>query len=320
MDSNRENENEKNSVDNICTEVLHILNALKYPDLSRQMEERKPYIFERINCKIDRDKAGCSIKKSKRSLYGKYLGVACIVLSFLPVAAVSYYMGYAMEKEMSAQAQVDIDVPYGIVSRITLPDGSLVVLNGGSRLSYPAAFDKNRQMYLSGEGFFEIIKDEKHPCTVDTRNISVKVLGTRFSFKAYEEDEQTVLTLEEGSLSAIPVYKNKKECILLNPDQQLILNHQTGDLRRKTVQANDYTGWKDGRLSFINMSLGEIATVLERRFDIKIMFHSDSIRDEHYYAQFENDENLDQILALLSHKRSWTYVRKNNVINVVENR
>jgi ferric-dicitrate binding protein FerR (iron transport regulator) len=317
MDSNKENE--KNIVDNICTEALQIINALKHPDLSQQMDERKLYIFEQINRKIEADKAEHSEKWNKRSVHIKYLSAACITLFLLVVSAISYYVGYK-EKEMLEQAQVDIYVPYGILSQIRLPDGSLVILNGGSRLSYPASFRKNRQIYLLGEGFFEIIKDEKHPCIVNTKNISVKVLGTRFSFKAYEEDEQTILTLEEGSLSAIPIYKNKKECVFLSPDQQLILNHQTGDLRRKTVQAANYTSWKDGHFSFINMSLGEIATILERRFDVEIAFLSENIREEHYYAQFENNENLEQILDLLSHKRSWTYVRKNNIINVVENK
>jgi ferric-dicitrate binding protein FerR (iron transport regulator) len=318
MDSNKENE--KNIVDNICTEVLQVVNALKHPDLSQQMDDRKSYIFEQINRKIEADKAEYSAKWNKRSIRIRYLSVACIMLLLLAASAVSYYVGYITEKEILEQAQVDINVPYGILSQIRLPDGSLVILNGGSRLSYPASFCKNRQIYLSGEGFFEIIKDEKHPCIVNTKNISVKVLGTRFSFKAYEEDKQTTLTLEEGSLSAISLYNTKKECIFLNPDQQLILNHQTSDLRRKTVQASNYTSWKDGHFSFINMSLGEIATILKRRFDVEIVFASENIRDEYYYAQFENGENLEQILDLLSHKRSWTYVRKNNIINVVENK
>ncbi|MDR1557267.1 MAG: DUF4974 domain-containing protein [Tannerellaceae bacterium] len=318
MDSDKEDE--KNGTDDIYTEVLQIINALKHPDLSQQMEERKACIFEQINHKIDADKTECPIKGKKRNIRMRYLAAVCIVLFFLSVAGTSYYMGYMREKEISAQAQVEVYVPNGVLSRIGLPDGSLVILNGGSRLSYPASFSKDRQIYLSGEGFFEIKKDEKHPCIINTKNISVKVLGTRFSFKAYEEDKQTILTLEEGSLSAIPIYKNKKECIFLNPDQQLILNHQTGDLRRRNVRADNYTVWKDGHLYFINMSLGEIAADLERRFDVKITFLSENIRDEYYHAQFENGETPDQILNLLSHKRSWTYIRKNNTIHIVENK
>jgi ferric-dicitrate binding protein FerR (iron transport regulator) len=316
MDSNTEDE--KNIVDHICTEALYVINALKYPDLSQQMADRKPYIFEQVDHKINADKRERSSKGKRQNMPPRYLAAACALVFLAALSAISYYMGYAAEKKLPEQAQVDVRVPYGVLSRIELPDGSLVVLNGGSRLSYPASFGKKRELFLSGEGFFEIVKDEKHPCVVNTKNLSAKVLGTRFSFKAYEEDEQTVLTLEEGSLSAVSTGKDKNECIFLKPDQQLILNHHTGDLRRKTVRAYNYTSWKDGHLSFINMSLGEIATALERRFDLKITFEAESLREESYYAQFENDENPERILDLLSQKRAWTYARKNNVIAIVE--
>lgn len=316
MDSNEEDE--KNIVDRVCTEALYVINALKYPDLSRQMEDRKPYIFEQVDRKINADRRGRSSTGKRRNLPLRYLAAACATVFLAALSAVSYYLGYAAEKKAAEQAQVDVCVPYGVLSRIELPDGSWVVLNGGSRLSYPASFGKQRELFLSGEGFFEIVKDEKHPCVVNTQNLSARVLGTRFSFKAYEEDQQTVLTLEEGSLSAVSAGKDKKECIFLKPDQQLILNHHTGDLRRKTVQASNYTSWKDGRLSFINTSLGEIARTLERRFNLQIDFGTESLREESYYAQFENGENPERILDLLSRKRAWTYVRKSNVIEIVE--
>ncbi|MDR1937877.1 MAG: FecR domain-containing protein [Tannerellaceae bacterium] len=298
-------------------EALFLINALKHSDISKQIEERKACIFERINHKINADKACCSMNVKKKNLRLKYLSIACII-SLLMLSVVTCYIGYASGKKISAQAQVEILVPYGILSQIKLPDESLVTLNGGSRLSYPASFGKERQVYLSGEGFFDINKDEKHPFTVNSKNISVRVLGTRFSFKAYEEDKQTILTLEEGSISAIPTCKNTKESILLTSDQQLILDHQTGELRRKTVRVKNFTSWKDGYLYFTDMSLGEIATTLERRFNVRITFSSDDIRGERYYAQFENDENAYQILDLLSRKQSWTYTKQNEIINIMK--
>jgi ferric-dicitrate binding protein FerR (iron transport regulator) len=321
MNANDDSE-DKSMVDNICTEVLVIINALKHPDCTQQMEEKKAHIYERISHKIIVDQSLHASKGRKIRLSPAYLPAACIALVlFLSAVAAAYRIGYSAEKEvLPVQTQVELSVPYGVISQLKLPDGSLVTLNGGSQLSYPAIFDKDRQVYLCGEGFFDVVKDEAHPFVVHTKNISVKVLGTRFSFKAYEEDKQTILTLEEGRISATPTYKNIKESILLESNQQLILDHQTGELRRKSVSAPNYTSWKDRHLYFADLSLGEIATILERRFDVKITFTSESIRSERYHAQFEHGENVDQILDLLSRKRAWRYTKKNTQISITKNK
>jgi len=313
------NKKDENWEDEICTKVLCLLNAMQHPNVLNQMEKSKEIVYERVNRKINADIPVDRSKRDRRNLRILSLTAACIAL-FCIVAA--YQAGFRSAKKTSGQTQVEWAVPYGIVSKITLSDGTLVTLNGGSKLTCPGSFDGvERQVSLSGEGFFEVAKDEKHPFIVNTKNLSVKVLGTRFAFKAYEEDLHSVLTLEEGSIEASPVSDGVmgKEGVLLKPDQQLILDNQTGELKRKNVNTDEYTSWKEGILHFRDLTLNEIAVILERRFDVEIHILSEEIGDEHYVAQFKYRENAEQILDKLSFKRSWGYVKQQGVIEIKKN-
>jgi ferric-dicitrate binding protein FerR (iron transport regulator) len=313
MDLNRKDENRE---DEICTKVLCLLQAMQHPDILNQMEKSKETVYNRVNRKMDADMLIDRSKRYGRNIRILSLTAACIALLCIVTA---YQAGLRSAKKTPGQTQVEWSVPYGIVSKVTLSDGTLVTLNGGSKLTYPGSFDgEERRVSLSGEGFFEVAKDEKHPFTVNAKNLSVKVLGTRFAFKAYEEDLHSVLTLEEGSIEAIPVNEGvmKKEGVLLKPAQQLILDNQTGELKRKNVNTDEYTSWKEGILHFRDLTLNEIAVILERRFDMKIRILSEEIGDEHYVAQFKYGENAEQILDKLSYKRSWKYIKQPGVIEI----
>ncbi|MDR1371039.1 MAG: FecR domain-containing protein [Dysgonamonadaceae bacterium] len=298
----------------ICTEVLSLMQIIKHPDITENMENSKRNIYNRVNYKIDADAMVVRMKRDRRILLLKYAAAACIaVLCLIAV----YQVGLRSERNIPEEAQIELHVPNGLISKVTLADGTLVTLNGGSKLVYPARFGTERQVYLSGEGFFDVSKDEKHPFTVRTENIFIRVLGTRFACKAYEEDLVTVLTLEEGQVEAISVNENgRKRNVLLKPAQQLTLNNRSGELRQKNVSTYEYTAWKDGVIHFNGETLNEIAVILERRFDTKIHILMENVENEHYVAQFKYGENVEQILDRLSHKRYWTYEKLENRIEI----
>lgn len=317
MDSNINDEHIEITED-VSTEVLRIMRAIKHPDTYQQMNESKKLIFNRISNKIDSD---YRIHSDKIDGYKIYLHnrsiVAVVALLLVSVATLTYYLGYQSGKTNLAYTQIETNVPYGSISKITLSDGTKVTLNGGSTLIYPAFFTDKRQVMLLGEGFFDVTKDEKRPFIVHSKNLSAKVLGTRFGFKAYEEDSQTILTLEEGRVSAFPFDNDLKEGILLNPNQQLLINSKDCKVYRRNVNAEEYISWKDDVLIFRDQTLGEIAVILERRFDMKINIQSDTISNERYAARFKYGENIEQILVKLSYKRSWKYVKQNGTIELI---
>jgi ferric-dicitrate binding protein FerR (iron transport regulator) len=310
MDSKHSTED---ATEEICAKALQAIHAVGYPEATQQMQADKEEIYARTVRKIHADTA----LKRKSRVHAKRLYTAAVALSvILSTTCAAYLLGIRSGKRLSEQSPVEVTVPYGVTAGITLPDGSRATLNGGSRLTYPALFDGNRQVRLSGEGYFDIVND-KTSFTVNAAHISVKVLGTRFGFKAYDDDAHTVLTLEEGRIKAFPAGEKTDEGFTLEADQQLILNNETGEIRRQVVNAREYTSWKDGILTFRNQTLGEIAVILRRRFNIDIRI-SGNIKNESYGAQFKHDENIEQILDKLSYKRTWKYAKHNNVIEITE--
>jgi ferric-dicitrate binding protein FerR (iron transport regulator) len=295
----------------IFIDTMRVVNAIGYSDTARQMNDDKEEIHTRLKQQIHAEK---TTKRSFKNIYA----AAITLLVIFSTAYTAYRVGSRSGEHVASQNTVEVAAPYGIIARILLPDSSIVTLNGGSTLTYPACFESERRVNLSGEGFFDIAK-KNTPFTVNATHISVKVLGTRFDFKAYDDDPYTVLTLEEGSIKAIPDNGNADEGILLKPKQQLILNNETGEIRRQTVNIQEYTSWKEGVLTFRNLTWDEIATILERRFNVKIRIASDKIKNERYFALFKYGENIEQILDKLSYKRPWKYVKRGNMIEIIEN-
>jgi ferric-dicitrate binding protein FerR (iron transport regulator) len=301
----------------VFSDALRIVNAVGYPETTRQMNGDREEIRMRIEQKINAGK----VIKHKRNIHYKNISAAAAAVALLVIfstAYAAYRLGARSDERVPSGNNIEITAPYGVIARIILPDSSTVTLNGGSTLTYPALFENGRQVRLSGEGFFDVAKNSA-PFTVHAAHISAEALGTRFGFKAYDDDPYTVLTLEEGCIKAIPAGENPDGGILLKPEQQLILNNETGAIRRQTVNVEEYTSWKDGVLTFRDLTWNEIAAILERRFNVEIRIASEKIKNERYFALFKYGENIEQILDKLSYKRPWKYVKRENMIEITEN-
>jgi ferric-dicitrate binding protein FerR (iron transport regulator) len=310
---------EQDIVEELLIETLRVVNAAKSSNVDKLMCENKEFVFNKIQNKIDAKPLVCLTKDNRHGIWN-YLFIASVFLLLITsVAAFYYYETYKSRMVELAETQIHLEVPFGVISRTVLPDGSRIVLNGGSKISYPALFTNFRQIDFSGEGFFEVAKNENNPFIINSKNISIKVVGTCFGIKAYDEDVKTIVTLKEGSVKAFPLNTDIKEGIFLEPGQQLIIRNDSKEFQRRNVIADDYTAWKEGVFIFRNQALSEISATLERRFDIKINIESDIIGSEHYTAQFRYGENVEQILEKLSYKRSWKFIKKNGTIELTNN-
>ena len=283
--------------------ILQLLNAIKAKHtLSvQEAEEGKEAVFKRVEEKLGRR---YNLTATRRTRLFRYWPVAA------SIAIIN------SRQVLTSQAPIVVEVPEGAITHLTLSDGTQVTLNGGSSLTYPAEFSDNREVCLQGEGFFDVRKKMESPF-VHTKQFSAKVLGTRFSFKAYDTDRQAVLTLERGSVQVLT--DHGKENMILSPNQQVIKDSHTGKLYCHEVDAEDYTCWKDGILVFKDQTLAEISTILERRFNVRIEIDSESIKYDKYVASFRKHVSLDDILKKLSYQRSWTYIQKDGKIKLVKN-
>lgn len=196
-----------------------------------------------------------------------------------------------------------LQTPSRSTSKITLNDGTQVMLNAESSLKYPAVFNgETREVYLSGEAFFEVTKDHKHPFIVHTPQTSIRVLGTEFNVKAYENDKAHETTLLRGSIQV--TFLNKPSVkVLLKPKQKLVIQKTAYYIKPQTYYNTQdssivETAWMNHKLIFKDQSLEELANSLSRKYGVKILFKRDDLRAYKFTGEFEK-EDLNQALLSL---------------------
>jgi transmembrane sensor len=227
-------------------------------------------------------------------------------------------------------ANNEISVLYGSKSKITLPDGSVVIINSGSTLKYPTQFDKNsRKVFITGEGYFEVTKDKKHPFYVQTNNVTIKVLGTKFNVKSYADEQTVEATLVTGS---IELYNSKNEIkdenrlAVLKPNQQatfeigktkLLNNIQdsiTGLRINDQVDVTQFIAWKDNRLVFRDENFVNLTHKLERWYNVEIEIKDDSLKKTLFSGVFVK-ESIEQSLNALKIATPFHYtIRQNHIV------
>ncbi len=205
------------------------------------------------------------------------------------------YNNGALVSENKAVSTAVLQVPRGGIYRLTLADGTKVVLNSGSSLSYPLHFsDSVRLVHLQGEGYFEVSPDRTKPFKVRSAGQTLTVLGTHFNVQAYD-GEPTETTLLEGkvSLNSIGINGNT----ILAPGQQAIKRNNKYQV--KQVNAKEATAWVNNLFVFNNIPLSQIFKHIERWYDVDIIF-SPTLADESYLMEIPKDRKLSEVLSAIS--------------------
>lgn len=181
---------------------------------------------------------------------------------------------------------------------ITLPDGTTITLNNGSRIKFPKEFTgKVREVYLDGEAFFNVTHDKTRPFIVNSGKLKVNVLGTSFDVHGYATDAKIDVTVTTGKVGVIA--PGNRTSRMLMPGQKLSYNRKTDELEQSTVNPNDYTGWQRGDLIFKNEQLDAICQRLERWYGVKISIKSPGLKGKHISLEQDN-ESLQNVMKMLS--------------------
>ncbi len=280
-------------------------------------------------------KTGMKAQENRRYFVPRsWMQYAAVFAIAFGLGAGSYYMIRSNSSD-SHLAQT-IEIPYGSKSKITLPDGTSVWLNSGSRLSYQESFaHSDRNVSLDGEAYFEVAKNKKLPFNVLSGKVKIKVLGTKFNFKSYKEDESARVTLVEGSLNVGDVENNAKN-VLLTPNQQAVINKKENQVTVKNVDAQSYAMWTQPKqeildvvpsnvtgqptpsirvpsitirntLFFNEEPLSQIVRDLERAFNVKIEIEDSQLSAERFYGDFRNDETITEILDIMAANNNLYY-------------
>lgn len=181
---------------------------------------------------------------------------------------------------------------------IRLSDGSTVILNKGSKLQYPTSFEghANREVYLSGEAFFDIKYQSSQPFIVHTGRIKTTVLGTAFNIKAYPEEKHITVTVTRGK---VKVSDDKNDFGTITSDQQISFDKEFLRAEQQQVDSRKAVAWSENDIFFDDITLADAATELEKRFGVTIRFTNDKLKTCRFTASFVKGEDLDQILHVL---------------------
>lgn len=181
---------------------------------------------------------------------------------------------------------------------LRLPEGSTVLLNEGSVLSYSASFGKqSREVILTGEGYFDVQHDPSRPFKVLTGQVTTTVLGTAFNVKAYPGQGEIKVTVTRGQ---VQVGDARRTFGIIKPDQQIAVNTLTNDFIKTDVKGETAEAWKSQYLILDNVSMEDAAKTIAKKYKVKIILLNDDLKTCRLSATFLDGENLDQVLTVVS--------------------
>lgn len=248
------------------------------------------------------------LQKHKKSpkIYLNFLKWTAIIC--LPI--IISFTAYIIFQTERYEAPLMVKAESGSRTELTLPDGTNVKLNSSSQLSYLGNYGiKERRVNLTGEAFFNVTHDIKHPFIVQTGELEVKVLGTSFNVSSYENQEDISIVLLKGK---VEIYVNKQK-YLMQPDDKVIYHKQTQKVTTSKVYSKDYIEWTKGSLYFDNESLLNIAKVLERTYNIEIQFNTEDIKKERFSGTLGSG-GIQSVLEKLTMAFPFTYEYKDPVV------
>jgi transmembrane sensor len=231
----------------------------------------------------------------------------------------------------------EITAPEKGISKVKLPDGTKVWLNSGSRLTYKNDFGETlREVHLSGEAYFDVVKDTERPFIVNTETISLKVLGTAFNVRSYQDEEVTEAALIHGKIE-VKLLNNSGKEITLKPSEKLVvsnrvLSERTPDKANTKELVNalplitlDYIHqsesdslpsealWLENRLAFDSETFIQVANRLERWYGVEIAINNAQLRNLKFTGKFK-DESLEEALKALQATSDFKYTINNKQV------
>lgn len=255
-----------------------------------------------------------NLQRTQRTLYFFRIAAMLVVLLLIP----SLVFFYTHSKENTPLTYTTVTADFGQISKVLLPDSSVIWINSGSTITYNNRFStSNRDIDLVGEAFFKVHKNKDLPLIVNSQDLNVKVLGTEFCVSSYPEENTIHVILEKGKVE-LSSDLNKEFSQEMKPGEMAIFNKEKKTLSLSTVNTGLYTSWKDGMINIYNLPLSELVTKLERRYNQKFIV-DEAIKNLPYTFTIKN-EDLHSILRLMERITPVDAVQKGNIIELKYNK
>lgn len=254
------------------------------------------------------------MSRTQRSL--RFFRYAAILAILISVPSLVYF--YSQSTTLGEPIYTTVAADYGQISKVALPDGSVIWINSGSSIKYNNQFSAtNRNIELVGEAFFKVAKNKDLPLIVSSSDLRVKVLGTEFCVSAYPEENSIQVVLEKGNVELTSsTHSHFRQ--QMNPGEMASFNKSRKELSISNVNTELFTSWKDGMINIYNLPLSEVVIKLEKRYNQKFVI-DEEIKDLPYTFTIKN-ENLNHILSLIEKITPVDAIQHDNIIELKYNK
>ena len=255
-----------------------------------------------------------SSRRLNSTVIKEIVKIVAIIIISVGVGWVGHFLynSSTLSKSQPVEQKI-VEATKGQIKEIFLTDGTHVWLNSDSKLSFPSNFNnKNREVELQGEAYFEVKSDVENPFLVKTENHIVKVTGTQFNICEYPESKIIETTLVKGKVKIITGDITKD----IFPGQQSSFNTETATIRINKADFEIYTSWKEGRYEFKNESLERIFRIMERWWDVKIEYPESKLINERISGALRRYKPLEQHFEVIKQLVPIKYEIENDVVHI----
>ena len=278
--------------------------ALKGPD-KQELGQMKDEIWVNFSSGVEEDVQTTNSKKAETVIWLRY---AAGLLLLATIAALLYFYTKPAVEPTAATTIVMLEKESLKGQRLTfsLPDGSIVKLNSGSKITFPRVFDeKTREVSLEGEAFFQVAKEQQRPFIVFSRDVQTEVLGTSFNIRAYDEDPLVQVAVKSGRV-AVSAQESGKSVVLAPREMARYSSDNKKISRHDLEDPSVVFGWTNQKLVFKNNNLEEILHTLSRWFDVDFDISGKSLPDKPFTANYKNP-TLEEVMISLAFAYKFEY-------------
>ena len=208
-----------------------------------------------------------------------------------------------------------IEIPRGGEYQLTLSDGTHVWLNAETTIKYPVVFAKNkREVFISGEAFFDVAHNEEAPFIVTTNKMKVNVLGTAFNIRAFNDEEKAATTLVRGKVNVSST--KTAQTFMIKPNEQFVVEEGNASVRK--VNVNKYTAWTEGRILFDDNSLDEIFTDIARWYNINVEYENEALKKLRFSVDVKRYDEISKITEIIELTKKVRFEQNNETITILK--
>ena len=259
--------------------------------------------------KVDTEKALTKVKsrmtgnRQRKTTWWEWAQRAAAVL-FIPLLVTLMVQHWGGSEQELAQ-MMEVKTNPGMMTSLTLPDGTLVFLNSESTLSYPSRFDSDtRNVTLQGEAYFEVAKNKKIPFFVNTEINRVKVVGTHFNVCAYKGSNEFETTLIEGIVDIYPIGSDQ---VITRLTKDEFFGSYNGKYKKTTLPSYEYLRWKEGLYCFDDAPFNSLLNKLEKYYNVNISVRNLNILNYRCTGKFKEQDGIEHILKVIQKDHKFTY-------------